>query len=285
MRWGACGAGRIRTRAEYALTRCMTSAAATASRPRTVFRLVRWIALLALLVLLLPYLLTPLYAVVQPVSTLMLWRWINGATVERTYVPLSELPRAAPLSVLAAEDAQFCRHGGVDWRGLRAALREAESLDEARGGSTITQQVAKNLFLWPGRSYLRKALELPLAYWLDLVLGKRRVLEIYLNLAEWGPRGQFGIEAGARHAFRKSARQLTPREAATLAAILPNPRRRSAQKPGPGVRRLAGIYAARARGVPAGCLGLGSSGMAPKNGRESVASARPASGLRHPHPL
>ena len=102
-----------------------------------------------------------------------------------------------------------------------------------RGGSTITQQVAKNLFLWQGRSYVRKALELPLALWIDLVLPKRRVLEIYLNVAEWGPNGQFGAEAGARYAFGKSARQLTAREAALLAAVLPNPTSaRSARAPG-----------------------------------------------------
>ena len=111
--------------------------------------------------------------------------------------------------------------------------------------STITQQTAKNLFLWQGRSFVRKALEFPLALWIDLVLPKRRVLEIYLNIAEWGPNGQFGAEAAARYAFNKSARALSAREAALLAAVLPNPRRRSARQPGPAVRRLAGIYETR----------------------------------------
>src|SRR5207244_2385960 len=108
-----------------------------------------------------------------------------------------------------------------------------------------TQQTAKNLFLWPGRSVVRKALELPLALWIDLILPKRRVLEIYLNIAEWGPNGQFGAEAASRYAFNKSVRALSPREAALLASVLPNPRRRSAKQPGPVVRRLAGIYEAR----------------------------------------
>jgi monofunctional biosynthetic peptidoglycan transglycosylase len=111
--------------------------------------------------------------------------------------------------------------------------------------STITQQTAKNLFLWPGRSFVRKALELPLALWMDLLLPKWRVLEIYLNIAEWGPSGQFGVEAASRNAFNKSAHALSPREAALLAAVLPNPRRRSARRPGPLVRRLAAIYEAR----------------------------------------
>jgi len=107
--------------------------------------------------------------------------------------------------------------------------------------------VAKNLFLWPGRSFVRKALELPLALWIDAVLPKQRILEIYLNIAELGPSGQFGAEAGAQFAFGHSAASLSPREAAALAAILPNPHRRSARTPGPGVRRLAGTYMARAQ--------------------------------------
>jgi len=107
--------------------------------------------------------------------------------------------------------------------------------------------VAKNLFLWPGRSVVRKALELPLSLWIDLVLPKQRILEIYLNIAELGPSGQFGAGSGAAYAFGKPASELSPREAALLAAILPNPMRRSARNPGPGVRRLAGIYMARAQ--------------------------------------
>jgi monofunctional glycosyltransferase len=205
-------------------------------------------ALIILIVLLvLPYVLTLVYLVVPPVSTPMMWRWITGARVERTWVPLAEVAPALPLSVIAAEDGQFCWHRGVDWRGLREAIDEAESLSEARGGSTITQQVAKNLFLWPGRSYVRKALEFPLAVWIDLVMPKRRIMEIYLNVAEWGPNGEFGAEAGAQRAFRKSARNLSPGEAALMAAVLPNPRLRSAQRPSAAVRRLAGIYAGRGR--------------------------------------
>lgn len=223
------------------------STAPAHSAPRRALRLLRWVFLLLLFVLLLPYLLTPLYGVVQPASTPMLWRWLTGERVVRTYVPLDAMARALPFTVIGSEDGQFCHHRGVDWRGLREALDEADSLSEARGGSTITQQVAKNLFLWQGRSMLRKALELPLAIWIDLVLPKRRIMEIYLNIAEWGPAGEFGAEAAARYAFNKSARSLTPRESALLAAILPNPLRRSARQPGAGVRRLAGIYQARGR--------------------------------------
>jgi monofunctional biosynthetic peptidoglycan transglycosylase len=212
------------------------------------------LAVALVVVLLLPYLLVPLYRVVDPVSTLMLWRWMTGQRVARTVVPLSRIAPDLPATVIAAEDGRFCSHRGVDWQEIREAIEEADDLDEVRGGSTIAQQTAKNLFLWSGRSYLRKALELPLALWIDLVLPKRRVLEIYLNIAEWGPSGQFGAEAAARFAFAKSAHELSAREAATLAAILPNPRRRSARLPGPAVRRLAALYETRAQGSDVACL-------------------------------
>ncbi len=196
--------------------------------------------------LLLPYLLTPLYLVVRPVSTPMLWRYVTFQPVTRIYRPLDDIAAVLPRTVISSEDGQFCKHRGIDWRGLKDILTEAEDLDDLRGGSTITQQTAKNLFLWQGRSYIRKALEIPLAMWMDLILGKRRIMEIYLNVAEWGPNGQFGAEAGARRAFRKSAADLDAREAALMAAMLPNPKRRDAQKPGPAVRRLSGIYQRRA---------------------------------------
>jgi monofunctional glycosyltransferase len=217
------------------------------SRPRgRLFRVLRLPAIVVLVLVLAPYLIAPLYRFIDPVSTVMLWRWVTGARVERTVLPIDRIAPALPRAVIAAEDGSFCTHHGIDWRGLREAFYEADDLSEMRGGSTITQQVAKNLFLWQGRSYLRKALELPLAVWVDLVLPKRRVLEIYLNVAEWGPNGQFGAEAGARYAFSKSARQLTAREAALMAAILPGPRARSARAPSANVRRLAGVYEARA---------------------------------------
>ena len=204
--------------------------------------------LILLLVLLLPYLLTPLYRAGHPVSTLMTWRYLTGAPVSRQWIDFSAISPWLPRSVVAAEDAKFCSHHGIDWRALREVIDDAEEDGEVmRGGSTITQQVAKNLFLWPGRSVVRKALEFPLALWIDWVLPKQRILEIYLNIAELGPTGQFGAQAGSAYAFGRSASALSPREAALLAAILPNPVKRSARNPGPGVRRLAGTYAARAQ--------------------------------------
>ena len=232
----------------------MTVAMQERSRPaapprsprRWLSRLIWAVVIVVLIVLLLPYLLVPLYRFVNPVSTLMLWRWATGARVERTFVPIDRMAPSLPVTVIASEDGRFCSHRGVDWKEIRDRIEDVDDISEARGVSTITQQVAKNLFLWQGRSFVRKALEVPLAFWIDLVLPKWRVLEIYLNIAEWGPRGQFGAEAGSRYAFNKSVRALSPREAATLAAVLPNPKRRSAKQPGPAVRRLAGIYEGRA---------------------------------------
>jgi monofunctional biosynthetic peptidoglycan transglycosylase len=227
----------------------------TSTAPTRPIRFARWFFIIVIGLLLLPYLLTPLYLVVRPASTLMLWRWITGAHVERTWVSLNDVSPALPLAVIAAEDGQFCHHHGIDLGGLREAIEDAEDFSDLRGGSTITQQVAKNLFLWQGRSVARKILEFPLALWIDLVMSKRRIMEIYLNVAEWGPNSQFGAEAGARYAFAKSARDVTSAQAALMAAVLPNPKRRSARQPSAGVRRLAGIYVARAaRLAPASCL-------------------------------
>jgi monofunctional glycosyltransferase len=218
------------------------------------WRIARACLLAVAIVLVLPYLIAPFYRVVDPVSTLMLWRWATGARVERHWVPLEHISPALRLAVLAAEDDRFCRHHGVDFAELRhviGGIDESGALAAVRGGSTITQQTVKNLFLWQGRSFVRKALELPLAFWLDLVLPKRRVLEVYLNIAEWGPNGEFGIEAAARRAFTKSAHDLDARQAALLAAVLPNPHLRDPRAPKPGLRRLAGLYQGRVARSPA----------------------------------
>ena len=176
---------------------------------RAPWRWLRFLIIAIVLVLLIPYALVPLYRVVDPVSTLMLWRRAEGARVERTVVPMERIDPNLSLAVVAAEDASFCAHHGIDLRQMREAVAKADGLRDARGGSTITQQLAKNLFLWQGRNVVRKGLELPLALWIDLVIPKRRQLEIYLNVVEWGPNGEFGAEAAARRAFGKPARQLT----------------------------------------------------------------------------
>ncbi len=225
------------------------------TRPNS-WPLARLVGLILVVLIALPYLVAPLYRLVDPVSTLMLWRWLTGRRVERVWVPIDRISPALPLAVITAEDARFCSHHGIDFAELREAVEDADDLSDMRGGSTITQQTVKNLFLWGGRSYLRKALEMPLALWVDLMLPKRRQLEIYLNIAEWGPNGEFGAEAGARRAFGRSSRDLTPGQAALMAAVLPNPVRRDARSAGPALRRLAGIYRVRASASPvaAACL-------------------------------
>jgi monofunctional glycosyltransferase len=217
------------------------------NQKRPILRIVRTLFLILLVFLMLPYVLTPLYRAGHPVSTLMLWRKLSGAPMSRQWIDFDAMSPWLPRSVVGSEDAKFCSHHGVDWDALHDAIDDAEEGEATRGGSTITQQVAKNLFLWPGRSVIRKGLELPLALWIDYMLPKQRILELYLNIAELGPSGQFGAESGAMYAFGHSASTLSPREAALLAAILPNPVKRSARNPAPGVRRLAGTYTARAQ--------------------------------------
>jgi monofunctional biosynthetic peptidoglycan transglycosylase len=215
---------------------------------KVVLRIVKILLVLLAIVVLAPYVIAPFYRAGHPVSTLMAWRSLRGAPMQRDWIDLADMSPWLPRSVVAAEDAHFCKHHGIDWGALREAIDDAqEDGTPFRGASTITQQVAKNLFLWQGRDFVRKVLEFPLALWIDLVLPKARILEIYLNIAELGPQGQFGVEAASAYAFGKSASDLTPREAALLAATLPNPVKRSARAPGPGVRRLAGTYVARAQ--------------------------------------
>jgi monofunctional biosynthetic peptidoglycan transglycosylase len=145
-------------------------------------------------VVLLPYLLTLVYAVVPPpVSATMLWKKLDGQGIDYRWRPLADTSQNLVRSVVTAEDAGICRHNGVEWGVLGEVISEAMQREggPTRGGSTITQQVAKNLFLWPSRSYVRKALEIPLALWIDLVWTKRRIVEVYVNTAEWAP-GVYG---------------------------------------------------------------------------------------------
>jgi monofunctional biosynthetic peptidoglycan transglycosylase len=206
----------------------------------------RWIAGLLLTLAALVLALIVAYRWVNPpLSALMLGQWLTGETITQRWVPLERISPYLRLAAIMSEDGKFCRHRGVDWSELSEAIERARD-GIPRGGSTITMQVVKNLFLWPSRSYLRKAIEIPLTYVVEAAWPKRRILEIYLNIAEWGP-GVFGAEAAARFHFRKPASQLSPREAALLAVSLPNPFEREAGNPGPGTSRLADNLLARMR--------------------------------------
>lgn len=182
-----------------------------------------------------------LYRWVNPVSTIMLKRWVMGDHVSRHFTSLENISPSLVEAVIVAEDARFCTHGGVDWEALELNLFKSK---HTHGASTITMQVTRNLFLWQGHSYIRKAIEIPLAIMVDLVLGKRRTMEIYLNIAEWG-RGIFGAEAAARYYFHTSARRLTVRQAALLVAILPSPKHRNAADPGAYTQHYAGKISRR----------------------------------------
>jgi monofunctional glycosyltransferase len=191
--------------------------------------------------------LVALYAVARPVSTLMLARMIEGKNYQRVYAPLKTIAPVALDAVIASEDATFCDNDGVDWGALREVVSGAGKNGPSRGASTITMQTAKNLFLWPGRSIIRKGIEIPMALVLGKAWSKARTLEIYLNIAEWGD-GLYGVEAAAERYFHKSASELNPHEAALLATSLPNPIKRSPARPSAMQRRLAASLEQKARG-------------------------------------
>jgi len=183
-----------------------------------------------------------------PISTLMWGRHMTFQTVNRQYVPLNRISPQVPAAVIMSEDGQFCRHHGVDWQALTVVIDRVRGPN--RGASTLAMQVAKNMLLWPGRSYIRKAMEIPLAVILDALWGKKRLLEIYLNIAEWGD-GIFGIEAAAKAYFGKPALALSARESAFLAAALPNPLLRNPGRPGRRQLMLASIIQSRMAGAGA----------------------------------
>ena len=221
---------------------------ARAGRRRPLQSLLRRIVLAAIALVLLPYLLIFVYGVpfVRPISTLMLADLATLRGYDRQWADFEDISPNLVRAVMMSEDGQFCAHGGVDWGEMRLVVQQTIKGGATRGASTISMQTAKNLFLWNGRSFLRKVLELPLAIAADFVWPKRRMMEIYLNVAEWGP-GIYGVEAAAKHHFGVSASQLSRQQAALLAVALPNPIERVAGKPGRGMRRLAGLVDRRAR--------------------------------------
>ena len=205
-------------------------------RRRGGLRLAAW---LALALALLPVGGVLVHAVAPPpVTLLMLQRTLEGEGLDYRWRSLDRISPHLADAVIAAEDARFCSHAGFDLEAIRRALRENGAGRRLRGGSTLSQQTAKNVFLWPGRGWIRKGLEAGYTVLIEALWSKERILEVYLNVAEWGP-GVYGAEAAAQHWFGKGADALTPREAARLAAILPSPRRYRAASPGPYVRRRA----------------------------------------------
>ena len=176
-----------------------------------------------------------------PPTILMIEQAIKGNGLDYRWRSLDNLSPYLVTAAIAAEDARFCSHNGFDFEAIQKAMEaneraEARGSSKMRGGSTITQQTAKNVFLWPGRSYVRKGLEAGYSVLIEFGWGKKRIMEMYLNVAEFAP-GVYGAEAAAQHWFGKSAKSLSRREAARLIAVLPSPRRYNAASPGPYVRR------------------------------------------------
>ena len=202
-------------------------------------KLVRRLVMLVLVVgVLLPVTSTLLFKFVPPpVTILMIQRVFEGKGLDRRWMSLSKMSPALPNAVIAAEDARYCSHWGFDFQAMEKAMAHNQRRPgKIRGGSTISQQTAKNVFLWPQRSYVRKGLEAYFTVLIEGLWGKRRIMEVYLNSVEWGP-GVYGADSAARRYFGVGADQLTAAQAARLAAILPSPLKWKAATPGPYVRK------------------------------------------------
>ena len=214
-----------------------------------------WRAVRALLIAgIIVFFIGPIFAVAiyrfvpPPVTYLMVQRLAEGKGLERRWVPMREISPSLVRAVLAAEDARFCEHHGFDFDAIEKAMAANQSGKKLRGGSTISQQTAKNVFLWPGRDWVRKGLETWFTALIEVGWGKRRILEVYLNTIEWGP-GVYGAEAAAQNNFGVPASRLTIAQAARLAAIVPKPLAWKAAKPGPYMQRRAGKITRNARVV------------------------------------
>jgi monofunctional glycosyltransferase len=198
--------------------------------------------------------LTLLWSCLPLYSSVMLQSGVRGEGMARRAVSLRHVSPHLVNALIAAEDGRFCVHHGIDWKAAQSAYeRNQRARRVTHGASTLTMQVAKNLFLWNGRSWIRKGLEIPLALWLDMALSKRRLIEIYLNTAEWG-RGVFGVELAAQRAFGVSAARLSPMQSALLVAALPSPRKRTGAHPTPSQQALAGRIVARMNDADTSCV-------------------------------
>ena len=229
--------------------RSTNKSAAAARRLRKagpVRRLIRRVVLAIVIIIVMPVVLLPVYSAVNPpITTVMIAKRIAGASIIKAWRRIEAISPHLVRAVIVAEDARFCAHSGIDWQQVEEVLLDAEDGGPLRGASTITMQTVKNLFLWSGRSWLRKGLEVPLALYADMVLSKRRIMEIYLNIAEWD-KGVYGAEAAARHYFGVSAARLSAAQAARMAASLPAPRLRDPARPSRTTGRLASLYVRRA---------------------------------------
>ena len=224
-------------------------------------RLRRLLVLLLILVIAGPPLQVAILRIVPPLFTeLMVQRLIQGYGWDYQWRPLSQISPDLAQAAVASEDARFCSHHGFDFQAMEAAMRHNERRPngKVKGGSTISQQTAKNVFLWPGRSYIRKGIEAWYTVLIEALWGKRRIMEVYLNVVEFGP-GVYGAQAASQHYFHEDAAQLSPAQAAHLISVLPDPLKWRVAAPGAYVakrsRRIDGaIGTVRDDGL-AGCVG------------------------------
>jgi len=225
-----------------------------------IVKIFRWIVRLAAFFVLASVALVLLYRVVDPPLTpLMVIRPMEGLAggnlvgIDKQWIDIDDVSPALLRSLIAAEDGRFFTHQGIDWKAVEQAQKRNEASDGKKlyGASTITMQCARNVFLWQGRNYVRKALEVYFTYLIEFLWGKKRILEVYINVIEWGD-GIYGVDAAAHEYFGVSASKLSARQAALLAAVLPNPRRWSPAQPTAYINRRASTIQARAGGVGLG---------------------------------
>jgi len=229
----------------------VTITGSASPRPSLPRRLARLAVRVAASFVLLSVLLVMLYgAVPPPITIAMLNGLVAGYGLSRDWEPIENISPNLVRAVIAAEDARFCEHSGFDWQSIRKAWDRIQSgASRLKGGSTISMQTAKNAFLWPARSWTRKGFEAYFTVLIELIWSKRRIMEVYLNVVEFG-KGIYGAEAAAQAFFHKPAAELTRHEAALLAAVLPNPRKWSAANPGGYVAGRAATLQARLLDVP-----------------------------------
>ena len=218
----------------------------------TLGRLIRWLFKAVLWFVGLSVLWVAIYRVVPPpVTVTMLTNALDGRGISKNWMPLSKIDPNMARAAIGAEDARFCAHHGFDFTAIQKAMAHNEDSKRIRGGSTISQQTAKNVFLWQGRSYLRKGLEAWFTVLIETIWGKHRIMEMYLNVAETGI-GTYGVNAGSQRYFHHDASHMTPAEAARMAAVFPLPKVRGAVAPVGYVRRYGNRIAARIGTVRSG---------------------------------
>lgn len=221
------------------------AAPAVPHRRRTLARLLRWCVKAIVWFVAGSVLWVAIYRFVPPpVTVTMLTNAVDGRGITKDWMPLSRIDPDMARAAIGAEDSRFCSHHGFDFTAIEKAMQHNEDSRRIRGGSTISQQTAKNVFLWQGRSYIRKALEAWFTVLIEAIWGKRRIMEIYLNVAETGI-GTYGVNAGAMRYFHHDASRLSGIEAARIAAVLPLPKKRGAVDPSGFVRRYGNTIARR----------------------------------------